>query len=160
MSIENILKKSTWSDARISTLDMTEQKWRLLFKNQLRAVKEKSYYQTRVNTINSSFNFLMPLLILSIGIYQINQGNMTIGMLFSFQSLAASFLGPLNSLSTMLNDFVMADTLLDRIYDVLNIKAKEKNEGVEHAEEKNIEIEGNITIDNVSFKYTDFSACE
>nr|WP_154891456.1 peptidase domain-containing ABC transporter [Paenibacillus xylanexedens] len=136
----------------------TEEKWRELFKRQLATVKEKAIFQTRVNTITNTLNFMTPMLILLVGLYQIMQGNMTLGMLVSFQSLAALFLGPLNSLALMLNEFVMADALLDRIYDVILAEKgrsfqKKPTEMVHVAE-----LQGDITIDHVSFKYTEYSS--
>lgn len=135
----------------------TEEKWRVLFKRQLATVKEKAIFQTRVNTITNTLNFMTPMLILLVGLYQIMQGNMTLGMLVSFQSLAALFLGPLNSLALMLNEFVMADALLDRIYDVIMAEEGHSDQKKSTERVQAIQLQGDITIDQVSFKYTEYS---
>ncbi|WP_340019011.1 peptidase domain-containing ABC transporter [Paenibacillus sp. FSL H3-0457] len=135
--------------------ERTGEKWRALFMRQLATVKEKAIFQTRVNTVTNTLSFMTPMLILLVGLYQIMQGNMTLGMLVSFQSLAALFLGPLNSLALMLNEFVMADALLDRIYDV--IQAEESNKFKKKTPTlRDVKLNGDITIDQVSFRYTDY----
>lgn len=139
--------------------ERTEDTWRKLFKRQLATIKEKSIFQTRVNTVTNTLNFVAPMLILLVGLYQIMQGNMTLGMLVSFQSLAALFLGPLNALALMLNEFVMADTLLDRIYDV--IQAEEGERFKEKETDGNLtdfKLSGEVAIEQVSFKYTDYGS--
>ncbi|EOQ04706.1 hypothetical protein KOY_04881 [Bacillus cereus VDM021] len=138
--------------------EIAEKRWQGLFTRQLKAIKEKAYYQTKVNTVSAGINFLTPMLILLVGLFQMMQGNITVGMLVSFQSLAAMFLGPLNSLAMMLNDFVMVDTLLERIYDVMNEKKgeeKEQRRG-DLDESRNPELSGHIEIKNVNFKYNDY----
>lgn len=135
--------------------ERTGEKWRALFMRQLATVKEKAIFQTRVNTVTNTLSFMTPMLILLVGLYQIMQGNMTLGMLVSFQSLAALFLGPLNSLALMLNEFVMADAPLDRIYDV--IQAEESNKFKKKTPTlRDVKLNGDITIDQVSFRYTDY----
>ncbi|APO43552.1 hypothetical protein BS614_05685 [Paenibacillus xylanexedens] len=135
--------------------ERTGEKWRALFMRQLATVKEKAIFQTRVNTVTNTLSFMTPMLILLVGLYQIMQGNMTLGMLVSFQSLAALFLGPLNSLALMLNEFVMADALLDRIYDV--IQAEESNKFKKKTPTlRDVKLNGDITIDQVTFRYTDY----
>lgn len=138
---------------------VTEKRWRELFARQLQAVKEKAYYQTKVNTVNNGINFLTPMLILLVGLFQMAQGNMTVGMLVSFQSLASLFLGPLNSLAMMLNEFVMVDALLERIYDVMNAEKESKKikTGEEETDkDRSLELSGHIAIEHVNFKYSDY----
>lgn len=139
----------------LSIEDTIGTKWKQLFRLQLKAVKDKSFYQAKINTMNNAFNLLTPLLVLATGIYLVIHNSITIGMLFAFQSLAMSFIGPLNALALMLNDFVMADTLLDRIYDVMH----EKADTPDHAKPQRqiAKLEGNIRIEGVSFQYTDYS---
>ncbi|MGV2885800.1 peptidase domain-containing ABC transporter [Paenibacillus taichungensis] len=134
----------------------TGEKWRALFKRQLATVKEKAIFQTRVNTVTNTLNFMSPMLILLVGLYQIMQGNMTLGMLVSFQSLAALFLGPLNSLALMLNEFVMADALLDRIHDVIQAEESNKFKKKSTPALQAVKLNGDIKIDQVNFRYTDY----
>jgi ABC-type bacteriocin/lantibiotic exporter with double-glycine peptidase domain len=143
--------------------EVAGKRWKELFTRQLKTVKEKAYFQTKVNTVSNGINFLTPMLILLVGLYQMAQGNMTVGMLVSFQSLAILFLSPLSSLSMMLNEFVMVDALLERIYDVMNA---EKESGMESEEKKpgevdadkarSLDLSGQIAIEHVNFKYSDY----
>ncbi|PEY51984.1 ATP-binding cassette domain-containing protein, partial [Bacillus cereus] len=86
-----------------------------------------------------------------IGIYQVINGQITIGTLFAFQSVTISFLTPLNSIAMLLNDIVTTETLLDRIDDVLT-------EEKEPTPENNvfIKLKGDIKVDDVSFRYSKF----
>ncbi|WP_437403578.1 peptidase domain-containing ABC transporter [Bacillus tropicus] len=139
--------------------EVAEKRWQELFKRQLKSVKEKAYYQTKVNTLSNGINFMTPMLILLLGLFQMKQGNMTVGMLFSFQSLAVMFLSPLNSLAMMVNEFVMVDALLERVYDVMN--AEKQSEGKQLSEgdvneDQSLDLKGNIEINHVNFKYSNY----
>lgn len=134
------------------------ERWQKLFIQQLKAIKNKAFYQTKVNTINSGIHFLTPMAILLVGLYQMTQGNITMGMVVSFQSLSSLFLSPLNSLAMMINEFAMVDALLERIYDVMNEQKEENTDTQEKTDRKlqSLKLKGNITIENVNFKYSDF----
>ncbi|MDQ0300383.1 ABC-type bacteriocin/lantibiotic exporter with double-glycine peptidase domain [Salibacterium salarium] len=133
--------------------------WKSLFAQQLKAMKDKGYYQAKVNTVSNGLNFMTPMIILLVGLFQMQQGNITIGMLISFMSLSTLFLSPLNSLAMLIVDLVMVDSLLDRIYDVM--KEDKQSESGSDKDKLNdntqtLSLSGNISIDHVNFKYSDF----
>lgn len=130
--------------------DSINEKWQGLFDTQLNRTQDRAYFQAKIDTINKSLSAFSPVFILLIGMYQIMNNQMSIGTLFAFQTLAVSFLSPLNSLVSMINDFVMVDTLLERIYDVMDSEV-EKDGDIE-----GVELKGNIKIEDVCFKYSDY----
>ncbi|HDR7594577.1 TPA: peptidase domain-containing ABC transporter [Bacillus mycoides] len=125
--------------------------WEELLSKQVEANKNKSYFQLKVDTITKSLFFVAPLIVICIGIYQVVNGQITIGTLFAFQSVTISFLTPLNSIAMLLNDIVTTETLLDRIDDVLT-------EEKEPTPDNNvfIKLKGDIKLDDVSFRYSKF----
>ncbi|MPQ33967.1 peptidase domain-containing ABC transporter [Clostridium estertheticum] len=130
--------------------DFINQKWNNLFETQLDKTQDKDYFQAKIDTINKALLKFSTVFILIIGIYEISRNQMSIGTLFAFQALSVSFLSPLNSLVSMVNDFVMVDTLLDRIYDVMDSEVEKTGTVVD------VNLKGNIKIEDVSFKYSDY----
>ncbi len=63
---------------------------------------------------------LSSVAILTVGGFQVMNGMMTIGMLVAFQSLTASFIGPVNQMVELGGSLQEADSGLKRLDDVLN----------------------------------------
>ncbi|QTM98470.1 ATP-binding cassette domain-containing protein [Sediminibacillus dalangtanensis] len=125
-------------------------KWEKLFKQQLSSTKKKADFEVKIDTVTKALHYTAPLVVVMLGIYQIQQGDITLGTLFAFQSLSMSFLGPLNSLATLANDIVTMQALLDRIDDVLKSPVEKENNTLEIKE-----LKGAIKLNSVYFKYHD-----
>jgi len=109
--------------------------------------------------IMSSFPVILTSLntaaILTIGGLRVMDGAMTIGMLIAFQSLMASFLGPVNSLvglATNLQEMLADVTRLD---DILNhdIDPRLKLEDEADVVDETAKLEGSIELKDISFGY-------
>lgn len=126
------------------------QKWKKVFGRQINSTKKQEVFRMKIDLFTNTLNFLTPLAIIAVGITLVTNEEMTIGTLFAFQSLAITFLTPLQALATLISDLVSIETLLARIYDVLNTP-------IEDSKGKNAnQLKGDIVLSNVSFKYNQY----
>lgn len=100
--------------------------------------------------------------ILALGGFQVTEGAMTIGMLVAFQSLAASFIGPVNQLVGLGGALQEASSGLERLDDVLNHELDgpldseaEPDPSMAGSEEAptNAKLTGTVELKNVTFGY-------
>ncbi len=122
--------------------------WDQLFSQQLESTKRKLSFQNGIQSLQSSFLFIAPLLVSWIGAMLVFQQQITLGTLFAFQALVITFLTPFHSLAASFGEVIRIDTLLDRIRDILDTSS-------EHAdgEKTALQLQGNITVQHVSFSY-------
>ena len=103
-----------------------------------------------LNFLTSFLNQLNTVIILSLGSWQVMQGEMSIGMLVAFQSLMANFQRPVNNLVSMGESIQTLDADVRRLDDVL----KYKQEHVLDKLNKEIrKLEGYLQLKSVSFGY-------
>lgn len=128
-------------------------KWSELFNNQIKASTNLARFKMKIDIVVNALNFASPLIIIWVGIHQVTAGTMTLGTLFAFQTIAVSFLTPLNQLALSVSDIVKIETLLERIFDILDTKAESE------VNSKQIKkLKGNISLEDVSFKYDKHSS--
>lgn len=126
--------------------------WDNILKNQIQKVSNKSRFQNNVDILINGIVFFAPLFIIFLGANEVVNNNITIGQLIAFLSLTGSFLDPISFLANIINDITMLVVLLERIYDILDENIEES--GSILLEEK---VSGNISLTNVSFKYSENS---
>ncbi len=126
-------------------------KWNRIFGKQIESTKNQEVFKMKVDIITDTLSFVTPLVVICIGGIQMMKGEMTLGSLFAFQTLAMSFLSPLNSLANLISDIVSIETLLDRIYDVLKTKPEQSNGSHEMRR-----LNDSIELKNVSFRYNEY----
>lgn len=93
---------------------------------------------------------IVMILILYYGAQFVLNGDMTIGMLISFNMLANRISNPILKLAQLWNDFQQANISIKRLSDILNTKQEKGSDGNKLALNG---IEGKITFENVDFKY-------
>ncbi|HEK9101348.1 peptidase domain-containing ABC transporter [Bacillus thuringiensis] len=125
--------------------------WTELFSEQMNYFSLRFSRSGLLNSIVSSMGLVAPLLLLMLGMREISNGFMTIGALIAFNSLALSFLTPINSLITYFQSFQILFSAFERVFDVLSAKT-----------EQNLQLSGKtkidfkntpIVFDDVSFAY-------
>ena len=100
--------------------------------------------------VAGTFQKLMTISILFIGVKSVLQNELTIGQLIAFNMFAGQFSGPVLRLVNLWNEFQQALLSVDRLGDILN-------HPVEVASEKAItlpHLEGRIRFENTCFKYS------
>lgn len=123
--------------------------WDQLFSQQLESTRRKLSFQNELQSLQSSFLFIAPLLVSWIGAILVFQQQITLGTLFAFQALVITFLTPFHSLATSFGEVIRIDTLLDRIRDILDTSS-------EHTADDKIvpQLQGNVIVQQVSFSYS------
>ncbi len=101
-------------------------------------------------TINSLLFGIENVLVVYLAALAVMEGSMSVGMLFAFMAYKTQFTNRMSGLIGNLIDIKMTSLHLDRLADIA-LADKEK-EGVEHQYQ---DISGQLTIDNLSFRYAD-----
>ncbi|RYZ40042.1 MAG: peptidase domain-containing ABC transporter [Myxococcaceae bacterium] len=103
-----------------------------------------------VDSLMGALRLASPLILLSVGTYQVLQGTLSLGEMLSLNALAGTMLVPLSNLIGSAGQFQLLGSYLERINDVLDAPP-EQPEGGPGA---TLELEGNIELDKVSFRYS------
>ena len=129
------------------------EQWSHLFVDVLNISLSRGRLQAFVDSTLSALGTASPLVILVWGAVQVLQGHMTLGTMLAMNALAAGFLTPLSTLITNAFQFQLLGSYLDRIEDVLETPREQDPATVTPAPR----LKGNISLDNVSFRYGPFA---
>jgi ABC-type bacteriocin/lantibiotic exporter with double-glycine peptidase domain len=129
------------------------EKWNYQFNNFIEVQKKHGSISNIINTVLSGLNLFAPMLILWIGSQKAFYGNITIGELIAFNTIAIQFFVLSTSLTQTVNSFFITTVHLRRVQDVLNTP-REKNGGETIPSDI---FSGDITLKNVYFKYSSLS---
>ncbi|OQX73340.1 MAG: type I secretion system permease/ATPase [Campylobacteraceae bacterium 4484_4] len=92
---------------------------------------------------------LMTISILYFGVLKVINGDLTVGQLIAFQMFANQFSGPVLRLVNLWNEFQQTLLSVDRLGDILNTPAEQKDEKAITLSH----IRGDISFQNVNFSY-------
>lgn len=122
--------------------DMTHQ----VFSGEMNAAKLGTLYRPIMEFITFSGSIIIWL----IGGWQIFQGDITLGVLFMFQSYMMRFFGPVRTLCQMNERFIRAGTSAERVFDILDTPPSiaDKQDAVALTN-----IKGDIQFKDVHFSY-------
>ena len=90
-----------------------------------------------------------PIAILLIGVQQCYMGNISLGDVVAFQSLSSMLFSSETSIFCAYSQYVLAATYLNRVNDIW-CEAEEKS----YAQQLELELKGEVTVENLSFSYT------
>ena len=96
---------------------------------------------------------LMVVAILIEGGISVTQGRMSVGMLIAFQSLALSFLGPVNNLVALGATVQQLEADLSRLDDVLG-RPTRNEPAIESAPDIPVRLRGHVEFRNITFGYS------
>ncbi|OPY66629.1 MAG: Toxin RTX-I translocation ATP-binding protein [Syntrophorhabdaceae bacterium PtaU1.Bin034] len=99
--------------------------------------------------ISGTFQRLMTIVVLYLGVMQVIENKLTIGQLIAFQMFAGQFTGPFLRLVNLWNEFQQALLAVDRIGDILNNPTEVRTEKAITLPD----LKGAIRFENVCFKY-------
>ncbi|MER2008592.1 MAG: peptidase domain-containing ABC transporter [Psychrobacillus sp.] len=127
--------------------------WSSKFEHQLMITEKKNYWNTILNTIASSVQFIVPTILLWYGSMLILEGRMTIGELLGFSALATMFMMPIVSIGMGYTELLYLGSYVQRLTDVLDAKEEEL-----HLDEGTLpRLKGRIELKNVSYAYDSFA---
>lgn len=123
--------------------------WSNLFFRQLNIALRRSHLVTLIDTGQGALGALAPIALLWIGGLWVIDGRMTLGAMLAVNTLALSFLGPLSSLVSTVQEMHLVGVHLDRIADVLQTPPEQDPQTVRAAPA----LSGHIEVRNAGFRY-------
>lgn len=127
-------------------------KWRNEFKNQIAFRSEKSRFSTWVRTIQTSIQFILPVSLLYVGLFQVSKGQLSLGQLISFNALAGSFITPIVTVFDSYTEFLLLRSYFGKLNEILDAKESQ------HSLDKGQLVDKihSIEVEDISFKYSHF----
>ncbi|MGM0218426.1 peptidase domain-containing ABC transporter [Enterococcus sp. AZ126] len=127
-------------------------KWRNEFKNQIMLRAEKNRFSTWVRTIQTSIQFILPIVLIYVGLFQVTKGQLTLGELISFNALSGAFIAPIVTVFDSYTEFLLLRSYFGKLNEILEAK---DNPRLAIEGEKITAIDS-VAVENVSFKYSYF----
>lgn len=127
-------------------------KWRTEFKNQIMLRAEKNRFSTWVRTIQTTIQFILPIVLIYVGLFQVTQGQVTLGELISFNALSGAFIAPIVTVFDSYTEFLLLRSYFGKLNEILEAK---DNPRLASADEKITAIDS-VIVEDVSFKYSYF----
>ena len=134
--------------------DKVHQYWTNLFYKHLNVSLERSHLSATVDTALSTLRIATPFILLWLGVGLVLQGEMSLGDMLAFNTLALAFLIPLTSLVTNGRQWQLVGAHLDRLADVMEAEPEPTVSTGPGAKR----LAGNVELENVSFRYDEYAA--
>ena len=116
------------------------------------ATRKSSFFSALPNPVTRFVNALIYAVIILIGaLLTIYNLGFSVGLLMTFLSFASKYATPFNDISSVITEIENALTCLKRVYELLNEEDEISDKGNENLEA----VEGNISLNDVSFSYDD-----
>ncbi|WP_156857982.1 peptidase domain-containing ABC transporter [Oceanobacillus sp. AG] len=126
-----------------------KQKWEGIYSEQVKVTSRKFALGSLVDGIVGALRIASPLLILWLGIQEVSNNAMTIGQLLAFNVLVSSFLAPIGSLVSNIQQFQLLDNVFKRIEDVFDSEIEKSNGKTQMNIKKKL-----VSFRDVSFSYS------
>ncbi|MFP2928996.1 peptidase domain-containing ABC transporter [Pyxidicoccus sp. 3LG] len=109
---------------------------------------------TWLESMNRTLRLAAPLLLLCVGAYRVLGGGVSLGQMLSMNALAAALLVPLFSLMDTGGQLLLLDSYLERLNDVLDTPPERPPDKLGTP----LKLKGSISLEQVSFRYSEMSA--
>lgn len=126
-------------------------KWLTNFKQQIDLRVEKDRFSTWVRTIQTSIQFILPVLLIYVGVFQLMNDQLTLGQIISFNSLAGAFITPIVVVFDSYTEILLLRSYFGKLNEILEASERPKPETA--VEIKAID---SLTVEALSFKYSRF----
>lgn len=150
--LQSVQVETVYSILGIKTTGIEQEvynNWNEKYEN---AVDKYSYRSRTLNIYTSIISLTQsvnPFIILTFGIYQFFIGNVSVGEVIAFYSLANTFFSSGVSIFQTWNNFLLSTSYLERLKDITDMEVESNPE-----EPKELEVTGDIELKDVSFAYT------
>jgi ABC-type bacteriocin/lantibiotic exporter with double-glycine peptidase domain len=128
------------------------QHWSGLFTQSLNTDYTKRRFSALTEAVAGSLNTLVPIMLLWVGGWLVLSGQYSFGKMLAMNTLAATFISPINSLIGNIQELQMVGIYLDRVRDVLETAPEPTGTVIPN-------LRGPIELVNVSFRYDETSPC-
>ncbi|MNK29030.1 Toxin RTX-I translocation ATP-binding protein [compost metagenome] len=122
--------------------------WKKKLESFITSVKRKENFSNYIQTAIGAFETLSPLLVIWLGAYLYLQGMLTTGEIVMLYTLSIQLFNICKSLFQLYSSFVTSSMYLNRVHDVLVEEEEKANPNGERPE-----LQGNIRLENVSYRY-------
>jgi ABC-type bacteriocin/lantibiotic exporter with double-glycine peptidase domain len=126
------------------------QSWSASYVDQMNLALKRGAYGSWTDAVFGTVRVAAPFVLLVVGIVQVLHRDFTLGTMLSAISFANSFIGPLGNLVASFTNLQMAGIHLGRIDDVLATPPEQERAHLRVLRE----LEGRITVERVSFRYS------
>ncbi|WP_338754919.1 peptidase domain-containing ABC transporter [Bacillus sp. FJAT-52991] len=154
--VQRILSESINGISDVKVMGLENQvysDWFEKFNLQLMHAEKRAIWTSLINTIAASVQFILPIYLLWLSGKPIISGNMSLGDVLGFSSLALSFITPIISIGNGYGELIYLGSYIQRIYDVMHAKSERRNgQSVFSAP-----IKGKVEFKNISYKHNHFS---
>lgn len=154
--LQEVQTETIFSMLNVKMLSLEEsvrKKWDTRFAVYKRNFTHRELLGNALSVCSFAIVNVVPLILLIISLMFAWDGRMTLGTALAFYSLSGTFFSLASSVCTMFISIVNSTMYIDRISDIMDQKEAESNEG-----KPKIDIDGNIELENVSFRYSKNSA--
>lgn len=126
--------------------------WDSYFKDHLKYAERRSIWNMFINTIVTTVQIVLPVLLLWLSGKALMTGDMSLGKILAFNALASAFLTPIISLGNSYGELIYVGSYIQKLYDVMT-----GTEEVHGEMQDDFKITGEIELQNVSYKHNYFS---
>ena len=118
--------------------------WETNFYEQLQIQLKKNKASGWIGNIAVTTQFVLPLLIIGVGIYSISDGRLTLGALITFNTIASSFVAPIVTIMGSYTQILLLRSYFGKLSEILEQKStidderEDFNESYERLELKNV----------------------
>lgn len=124
-------------------------RWSALFDDQLRASLQRNRRETVLEAVLGVFRTGTPMILLWLGAWEVLAGDMTVGTMLAYNTLAGSLLTPMATLFSATRQLQTVGVNIDRIRDVLD-EPPEQEPGAAREHQR---IKGRVALHRVGFHY-------
>jgi ABC-type bacteriocin/lantibiotic exporter with double-glycine peptidase domain len=129
--------------------DCVIEHWSNLFFRHLNISLERSHVSVILDTAMNALHMLSPLVLLWVGAIQVLNGEMSLGTMLALNALAASLLGPLESLALSYKQLQLVRAHFERLADVVEAKPEQNAKEAQQAPS----LAGQVELKHVNFRY-------
>ena len=126
--------------------------WESKFLRNLHFIYRQFKWETALGVTLGSITFASSTTILYFGALQVMKGNITIGQLMAFTTLAGAFMGPITKLVGLWDEIQEVKVALERLADVFNSEPETAAQEDQKVATIN-QINGLVEFENVNFSY-------
>ena len=126
-------------------------RWQERYSGQIAEGFKSVVIGSTASEIGNFLNQLSSLLIIWIGVYQVVDGNLSLGQLIAFRIIAGYVTGPILRLSSLWQGFQQAGISMERLADIVDQIPETGEE--EHEQIALPALEGNIVFDRLTFRF-------
>lgn len=124
--------------------------WSNLYVDELNTSLDRGRLQARVDAVSGLVVMASPLIILVLGAIRVADGSLTLGEMLAVNALAVGLMAPLATMVNSAFQLLLMSGHMDRIDDVLRVDPEQTERDVARAPK----LSGRITLQNVSFRYS------